>query len=690
MRPPLHLVPRGKLGNRRQQVNAVGGLTFITDEISGSPFLADTGASVCVLPFSSPTPTATLKGAVVKGIPTFATVRRTVRFGGRTFNDVLFTSAAVDKPILGADFFASHRLLVDSYARCIRDAKTLLPLVESISQPPLSPFVSSLSNLSQQTRELLSEFPSVIGDGSTTPKPLHGVQHTKETTGRPVFAKSRRLDPDKLRSAESEFRTLEGLGIVRRSDSPWASPLHMVAKPDGSWRPCGDYRRLNTATVDDRYPLPSLQDFTNNLAGCKYFSCIDLVKGYHQVPMAAEDIPKTAIITPFGLFEYVFMPFGLKNAAQTFQRLMDRLFRRLPFVFTYLDDNLIASTTLEEHWDHLRQFLSILSENGLQLNPAKCVFAATSLKFLGHRVDADGVAPLTKNIEAVRVFPRPSDIKGLQRFLGMVNFYRRFMPGLAGLVKPLTDLLRGSPKKLDWTPEAEAAFGVAKAALQDCTVLAHPRPNSILSLAVDASDTHVGGVLQQLDDRSWRPLAFFSRKLSTAEEKYSTFDRELLAAFSAIRHFRYLLEGRNFRLNTDHKPLVTALTRVTAPLSGRQQRQLSVISEFTTDIHYYPGPSNVVADALSRPTYVQKSTLKNVPVEKTTIKNVPVEKTTIKNVPVEKTTIKNVPVEKTTLKNVHVEKTTLKNVHVEKTTLKNVPVQKSTLKNVVAPVEKTT
>jgi hypothetical protein len=456
---------------------------------------------------------------------------------------VLFTLAAVDKPILGADFFASHRLLVDSYARCIRDAKTLLPLVESTSQPPLSPLVSSLSNLSQQTRELLSEFPSVIGDGSATPKPLHGVQHTIETTGRPVFAKSRRLDPDKLRSAESEFRTLEGLGIVRRSDSPWASPLHMVAKTDGSWRPCGDYRRLNTATVDDRYPLPSLQDFTANLAGCRYFSCIDLVKGYHQVPMAAEDIPKTAIITPFGLFEYVFMPFGLKNAAQTFQRLMDRLFRRLPFVFTYLDDNLIASATLEEHWDHLRQFLSILAENGLQLNPAKCVFAATSLKFLGHRVDADGVAPLTKNIEAVRVFPRPSDIKGLQRFLGMVNFYRRFMPGLAGLVKPLTDLLRGSPTQLEWTPEAETAFDAAKVALKDCTVLAHPRPNSILSLAVDASDTHVGGVLQQLDSGSWRPLAFFSRKLSTAEEKYSTFDRELLAAFSAIRHFRYLLEG---------------------------------------------------------------------------------------------------------------------------------------------------
>jgi hypothetical protein len=177
----------------------------------------------------------------------------------------------------------------------------------------------------------------------------------------------------------------------------------MVHKKDRSWRPCGDYRRLNLATTHDSYPLPSILDLSNKLHGCKFFSCIDLVKSYHQIPMAAQDIAKTAIITPFGLFEYLFMPVGLRNAAQTFQHFMDRLFKHLPFVFFYLDDLIIASRTLEEH---LRQIFTIFQENGLQINPAKCVFAA-ALEFLGHRVDQQGVRPLQWPVQAISDIPPP-------------------------------------------------------------------------------------------------------------------------------------------------------------------------------------------------------------------------------------------------------------------------------------------
>jgi hypothetical protein len=376
----------------------------------------------------------------------------------------------------------------------------------------------------------------------------------------------------------------------------------MVKKADGTWRPCGDYRRLNLVTQPDKYPVPNIQDLSSRLHGCRIFSKLDLRKGYYQIPMAAKDIPKTAVITPFGLFEFLRMPFGLKNAGQRFQRLIDRVLAGLDFVFVYLDDVIVGSATEEEHLQHLRLVFDRLQKFGLVLNTDKCQFGVQQVEFLGHSITADGAAPLFKHVQAVKDFQRPVDARQLQRFLGLVNFYRRFIPGVAGILKPLSDALRGGAKPaLHWTSAMGAAFEAAKTAVCEATQLDHPDPHAEVNLVVDASDTHIGAVLQQRTAAGWKPLSFFSRKLSPTEARYSAFDRELWAIFSGIRHYRYLLEGRSFHVLTDHKPLTTALHRVSEPWSAKQQRQLAYIAEFTADIRHIPGKQNVVADTLSRP-----------------------------------------------------------------------------------------
>ncbi|KAM0735103.1 Retrovirus-related Pol polyprotein from transposon 17.6 [Formica fusca] len=393
-------------------------------------------------------------------------------------------------------------------------------------------------------------------------------------------------------------------GIIRTSASQWNAPLLMVPKKaDASGksklRVVVDFRKLNDLTIGDSFPLPNITEILDQLGNAKYFTTLDLASGYHQIPMAEQDEQKTAFSTPYGHYEFNRMPFGLKNAPATFQRLMNSILTGMQGLkcLVYLDDIVIYGASLEDHNKRLKEVLQRPRENNLKLQPDKCEFLRKEVIYLGHIISENGISPDPSKLTAIKEFPTPKKVKDIQSFIGLAGYYRKFIEDFSKIAKPLTKLTKKT-EKFEWTMEQQNAFEILKERLMTAPVLMYPDFNQEFIVTTDASDYAIGAVLSQGKVGNDRPIAYASRVLSRAEQNYNTTEKELLAIVWAVKHFRPYVYGTKFKIVTDHKPLIW-LFNVNDP-GSRLIRWRLKLEEYDYEIVHKAGRANANADALSR------------------------------------------------------------------------------------------
>ena len=418
----------------------------------------------------------------------------------------------------------------------------------------------------------------------------------------PIKQRPYRLSPAKLAILNEQLKSMLENGIVEPSFSGWASPVVLIPKKDGGYRFCVDYRKPNAITESDAYPLPNINDILESLAGASIFSNLDLNSGYWQVSMDPASQDKTAFVTPAGLYSFKVMPFGLKNAPATFQRLMETVLGDLRGrnCLVYLDDIIIYSSSVAEHLQDIQSVFDRLKAAGLTLNLKKCRFCLPELKFLGHVVNAEGIHADPAKVAAVQEFPIPTSLKAVQRFLGMAGWYHRFVPDFSKVAEPLNHLKKKGVK-FQWTPACQGAFEALKNSLITPLVLGHPNLNAHFIVYTDASQTGLGAVLaQQTGLGTEEVLAYASRTLNSAERNYSTTERECLAVVWALEKWSYYLEAKIFTVVTDHAALQWVLA--SGKTNSRLIRWSIRLQKFDFIIEYRKGKLNVVPDALSRIT----------------------------------------------------------------------------------------
>ena len=454
-----------------------------------------------------------------------------------------------------------------------------------------------------QLRELISEFADVFALDDSELGCVDTVKHSIDTCDHPPIKQQPYRSPVIYRQRVSEMiDKMREQGVVQPSSSPWASPIVLVPKKDGSQRFCVDYRRLNAITRKDVYPLPRIEDILSALGEARYFSSLDLASGYWQVPLDDDAKQKSAFTTHRGLFEFTRMPFGLCNAPATFQRVMQRVLTDLEWrsCFVFLDDILVVSKTFAEHLARLREVLTRLRDAGLRLKPKKCNLLRDKVPFLGHVTSRDGISPDPAKTEQVKCYPTPTDAIKVRQFIGLASFYRRFIPKFAVIAAPLHALTKKNAV-FCWTKECECAFQKLKDLLVSAPVLAYPQFGASQSfiLETDASMVGLGAILsQEQSDGTVHPVAYASRSLDKHERNYGISELETLGLVWAVRYFRHYILGHPCTVYTDHVACLSILN--TNKPSGKLARWALTIQEMDLTIKHKPGKANSNADALSR------------------------------------------------------------------------------------------
>ena len=469
---------------------------------------------------------------------------------------------------------------------------------------PDQSFPELSQHLSNEQRDFFKQvwidFPTVT---STSPGRTQAAIHRSNTgTALPIRLRPYRIPQVWEEAFRVEIQKMKDAGYIEPSSAPWAAPMFPVPKKQpGEIRLVCDYRRLNVVTVPDPYYQPRVEETLERMATASFFTILDLARGFYQVPIAMEDRDKTTVVTPLGKFRFVVMPFGLRNAPATFQRLMDDLLGSCnSFTNVYIDDVAIFSIDWEDHTRHVRAVFDILKTAGLTIQPTKAQLGSKSCTFLGHEVGHGFISPQEAKTKAIREFQRPATKKDIRAFLGLAGYYRRFIYRFSSIAAPLTDLTRAAfPDLVQWTPDCETAFIALKESLCSDPVLRPPDYKRNFMLQTDASGRGIGAVLAQTDDSNLdHPIAYFSRKLMPRETRYSATEQEGLAVVAAYKHFLPYLLGHHFTVITDHRAL--AFLSDKDPQSGRLARWMDVLRQFSFTIQYRPGVVNGNADGLSR------------------------------------------------------------------------------------------